>query len=156
MRTGKVLYIVAVIAVVMPRASHQQQGAVGVLPAQSGCPQHHECVDRNLCLNGKVITDGSGLLDVRITSSVLLGTVQHCLEPHKVCCSVPGTVDPNRHPVGGIAGSTGVTTSTFCNEGHDCVPTYLCHDGELNTSGIGILNPRNRPTSVTVSVLRYI
>ncbi|XP_068211103.1 phenoloxidase-activating factor 2-like [Palaemon carinicauda] len=47
-----------------------------------------------------------------------------------------GVVDP----IGPLGPSTGCPAYT-----HDCVPFYLCDNGEINTSGTGLIDPRIKP-----------
>ncbi|XP_042229160.1 uncharacterized protein LOC121871091 isoform X2 [Homarus americanus] len=140
-------------------------------PSQSpDCSEYHGCVQWELCVDGIINTDGIGLLNARTPEQVPEdNTAVTCPGIGKICCRIPDHILQQQSRGDGdgtgivevVSGGGGVDGGqqsggqvdagliSYCAEQQDCVPTYLCHDGEINTSGVGLINPRIRPVTCT-------
>ncbi|XP_076033539.1 inactive CLIP domain-containing serine protease A8-like [Oratosquilla oratoria] len=89
------------------------------------CLTSFDCVPTNLCHNGVINSDGTGLIDIRVKST-------QCTNPEfphveSVCCRIPGQPEPLTH----------------CPAGKECVYPHLCKpDGTINTDGTGLIGLR--------------
>ncbi|XP_071520813.1 inactive CLIP domain-containing serine protease A3-like isoform X2 [Panulirus ornatus] len=105
----------------------------GVVRASSVvCDLNHRCVYHELCVDGLINTDGSGIIDPR-TPKPVPDSVPYprCEKIGTVCCRHPDNPD-----------GPDVIVDDTCPFHHRCVSTASCINGEINTSGIGLLDIR--------------
>ncbi|XP_071520816.1 inactive CLIP domain-containing serine protease A8-like [Panulirus ornatus] len=105
----------------------------GVVRASSVvCNLNHRCVYHELCVDGLINTDGSGIIDPR-TPKPVPDSVPYprCEKIGTVCCRHPDNPD-----------GPDVIVDDTCPFHHRCVSTASCINGEINTSGIGLLDIR--------------
>ncbi|CAL4078814.1 unnamed protein product, partial [Meganyctiphanes norvegica] len=105
------------------------------------------CVPWYLCNtdNNTIITDGTGIIDIRAsTSNVEVCPVNDGAKKEICCGSRPTPSSPSVRP-----SLTGVNPPTVWCE---CIPERLCNNGVINTDGAGILDPRIGNRNITVNV----
>ncbi|CAL4201714.1 unnamed protein product, partial [Meganyctiphanes norvegica] len=91
-------------------------------PILNTCPGYKVCVSKGNCDGaGNVVTDGSGLLDLR------LGGIHQCFVDQTTevgfCCTPPATPPPAR-------------LVDVCPQSSVCVPELLCQDKVLDYNGV--------------------
>ncbi|XP_050719649.1 uncharacterized protein LOC127000242 isoform X2 [Eriocheir sinensis] len=135
MRTSGLLVAVLVLAGgAWAQYSGQQQQTDPVKPQLFTCKQNEVCIYWQQCYKGVVNTGGIGLINPR--TPVPIPSNYTDARPceggiGRLCC-----VDPDKkpEPIGAV-----------CPLHHLCVPQEQCYNGEINTSGVGLIDQRISP-----------